>query len=315
MPRQSAQQIALPLDTPSLSTSTLRPGCLVGLKTSVTGNVSYQKNVLEPEHRTRSGAAKEKWETIRIVTNPEEHKKANAVRLKARMIVVNVCATSAFGLLCPESELPKLELAVREARRIINDFNRTATLSRVSLFVITGRIAQDDREAVKAINSEVRDLLRAMSDGVKTLDVKAIRDAAVKARNIGSMLSPEAAAKIKDVIETARGAARKIVKAGETAAQEIDREAITRISEARTAFLELDDPNTGEMGVPEHEARAIDFDPDEPAPEPPPEPQATGRTRSRAPARGNPPRKGKAPPAAPKKAVRRTRRGGAEART
>ena len=77
---------------------------------------------------------------------------------------------------------------------MVDDFNRTATLSRVSVYAMIGRVAADDVEAVKAINSEVSDLLGQMQEGLKNLDVKSIRDAATKAKQIGQMLSPTAAA-------------------------------------------------------------------------------------------------------------------------
>lgn len=279
----------------SLAVSTLRPGFLIGLKTSVRGNVSYQKETIEAEHRTRNGAEKAKWQTERTISDPEEFKKANQVRMKARQIIGSVCANSAFGLLCPESQLPQLELAIKDARREVARFNRTATLTRVSVYVISGRIARDDVEAMRAINSEVRDLLKSMSDGVKNLDVEAVRGAANRARNIGSMLSPEAADKIKSAIETARGAARKIVKAGETAAQEIDREAIRAITQARTAFLDIDDADAPEIASPDAEARAIDLHTEEevPAPVEAALPAETGAARAPR-ARQATPKKGKA---------------------
>lgn len=244
-----------------LDVSTLRPGFLVSLKTSVSGNVSYQKETIQAEHKVRSGAVKAKWQTERTIEDPEEHKKASQVRMKARQIVSSVCAVSAFGLLCPEASQTKLELAIKEARRVVEAFNRRAKLTRVGVYVISGKIARDDVEAVRAIKSEVRDLLNSMSEGVKTLDVEAVRSAANKARNIGSMLSPEAAEKIKGAIEAARGAARKIVKAGEAAAQEIDQEAVRSITQARTAFLDLED-DAAEIAHPTSEARAVDLEPE-----------------------------------------------------
>lgn len=240
-----------------LPVSTLIPGYLVGLATSVTGNVHYTKEILEPEHRTRGGAEKASWKTERIITDPEEHKRANQARMKARQIISSVCAKSAFGLLCPEKNLPELKKAINEASAVVAKFNRTTNLSRVEVYVITGKIARDDVAAVKAINSEVRELLKDMSEGVKNLNVKTVREAASKARNIGTMLSPEAAEKIKGAIEAARGAARKITKAGERAAQEIDREAIKTINQSRAAFV--DSGMEDEVEDVEAEARPVDL--------------------------------------------------------
>lgn len=246
----------------AIKTSTLRPGLLVSLKTHLNGNVSYQKRIIEASHIVKGGLEKARWETERTVSDPKELEAAKQARSKAAQLIRSVCAHSAFGLLCPDNAEDDLEAAIAAARQVAEDFNATARLSRVSVYVITGRIAPDDVEAVRAINSEVRDLLEDMKQGIKNLDVKAIREAANKARNLGAMLTPEAEARIKIAIEAARKSARQIAKAGEQAAQEVDRFAIRKITEQRTAFLDLDDAK--EIARPVAEARALDFAPARP---------------------------------------------------
>jgi vacuolar-type H+-ATPase subunit H len=118
-----------------------------------------------------------------------------------------------------------------------------------------------------------------MVEGIKNLDVTSVRDAADRARDIGRMLTPDAQARIGDAIEAARAAARKIVKAGEQAAQEIDQRNVQRITEARTAFLDLDP--AAEVAAPVEEARALDF---EPTPERTIAPSKKARGRRSAPA-------------------------------
>ena len=174
-------------------------------------------------------------------------------------MIRSTCAQSAFGLLCPQKSADELDKAITEARQIADDFNAAAKMTRVHVYVIGGRIAADDVEAVRAINSEVRDLLATMTEGIRSLDVSAVRDAADRARDIGRMLSPDAQTRIQGAIEAARGAARKIVKAGEQAAEEIDQRTIQRIAEARTAFLDLEP--AAEIAAPAAEARALDFEP------------------------------------------------------
>ena len=149
---------------------------------------------------------------------------------------------------------------------MVDDFNRTATLTRVSVYAMVGKIAADDVEAVKAINSEVSDLLGQMQEGLKNLDVKSIRDAANKAKSIGQMLSPTAAARIQLAVEAARSSARKIVKAGEQAAAEIDLRAIRTVTDSRTAFLDLDEVQ--EIAAPRQDARALDLTPQTTVPAP-----------------------------------------------
>lgn len=242
-------------------TSTLRPGLLVSLKTSVNGNVQYAKRTIEEDHVTATGSKLAVWETERKITDPLEHEKAQRARSEARHAIVAVCSTTAFGLLCPEDKADKLDEAIAKAREIVDAFNRTATVSRLGVYVICGRVAQDDVEAMRAINSEVRDLMDSMSEGIKNLDVKAVRAAANKARTIGQMLSTEASDKIKVAIEQARQTASKYAKAGEGASQEVDLLAIKRIEQQRFAFLDLGDHD--EVAVPVGTGRAVDFAPDE----------------------------------------------------
>jgi hypothetical protein len=231
----------------------------VSLKTTLHGNAHYQKRVIESEHVTETGAERAKWETVRTITDPAEHEKAETARAKAGSLIRGVCSHSAFGLLCPESRTAELEAAIAQARAVADAFNAEAGLSRISVYVITGRIAPDDVEAVRAINSEIAELMQRMTDGISQLDVKAIREAASKAKSVGAMLPAETASRVQDAIAAARATARTITKAGETAAQEIDTRAIKAITEARTAFLDLDDSGQ-EIITPTETGRAIDLD-------------------------------------------------------
>lgn len=222
----------------TMQTSTLRPGLLVSLKTSTRGNVSYEKLDLDLETGT---SELKKWETTRTIADVEEFERAKKARSGAVSIIRKVCAWSAFGLLCPESDKDDLETAITEAKQLIEDFNATAEMTRVHVYVMVGRIAADDVEAVKAINSEVRDLMADMERGLKNLDVQAVRQAAQKAKSLGQMLTPDAEGRVMKAVELARKAASDIVKAGDDAAVEIDTRAIRKIAEQRSSFLDMDD--------------------------------------------------------------------------
>lgn len=90
------------------------------------------------------------------------------------------------------------------------------------------------------------------------MDVEAIRDAANRAKRLDAMVSPDASVRLQKAIDAARSAARQIVKAGETAAQEVDKRALRIISEGRTAFLDLDDAK--EIAAPPVQGRAVDME-------------------------------------------------------
>jgi hypothetical protein len=237
--------------------STIRPGLLVSLKTSLQGNVSYQTRDIEADHIDADGSRRGAWETQRTIKDAAEHERAVKVRSKARSLITGICAPSTFGLLCPESERDKLDMAISEARELAQAFNSGANLSQITVNVIVGRVASDDIEAVRAINSEIRDLLDAMESGLKRLDVDAVRKAANSARALGAMLSPEAERRTQAAIEAARTAARRIVKAGESAANAVDEATLRTIRTARTAFLDMDDAT--DMQAPSVSGRAIDL--------------------------------------------------------
>jgi hypothetical protein len=221
----------------AINATTLRPGFLVVIKTSNRGNATYNKQGATTERKGEAEIAE--WQTTRTILDAKEHEAACKVRSAARAMIASVCVTTPFGMLCPMAAATELELAIREARKAVADFNAVAKVSRIGVYVMTGRIEPNDTEAVKMINSEVRDLFDQMEEGVKNLEVKQIRNAAAKAKEIGAMLSPDMQARVQVAIDAARATATKIVKAGSTAAAEIDRRTITTLKEMRTAFLDL----------------------------------------------------------------------------
>lgn len=237
--------------------STLRPGLLVSLKTSVHGNVAYHVNEIEQDHVDADGIRRATWQTERTIRDPVEHEEAVKLRTRARSLVTGVCTASSFGLLCPEAWEGRLSDAMDEAQEMVAEFNDRATLTRISVYVLVGRIAADDSEAVRAINSEIRELIDTMSGGLERLDIKAVREAATKARQMGAMLSESANQQVQNAIAMARQAARALVKAGEEGAAAIDREALDMLARARTSFLDLDE--AGEVAIPTTEGRGIDL--------------------------------------------------------
>ena len=131
-----------------LRTTTLRPGFLVSLKTSLTGNVSYSTATIESDHETAAGELKARWETERTVSDPAEHEAGIKARSAARTAITRLCSTSTFGLLCPETRGDELAAAIAEARAVADKFNATAGITRLNVGVIVGRVAADDAEKI-----------------------------------------------------------------------------------------------------------------------------------------------------------------------
>lgn len=241
-----------------MNVNTIRPGLLVVIKSNVTGNVSYHKRDLGTKVE-KEGAEVVEWETTRTIADAKEFKEAGQLRMRALGYMYNVCARSTFGLLCPEDKIEALNKGIEKARKEADEFNAKAKITRVNFNIIAGRVAADDVEATRAINGEVRDLLDKMQDGIKKLDVTSIRDAAKRAKDISSIIAPENNEKLQAAIEVARAAARKLVKAGEAAAKEVDKEALAALKSSRTAFLDLDAHDAPKPKASKAKGRAVDF--------------------------------------------------------
>lgn len=249
--------------TTDTAVRTLRPGLLVALNTSVKGNVSYAQRELEGTHLDENGQEVARWETVRTITDPDEHVAAGKCRSKMRAAITSITTTTAFGLLCPEEKADDLREAIRQAQALADEFNEQARLSRITINVLYGRIAQDDVEATKAITAEIRSLMVDMQAGVENLDPDLVQESYNKAKALGAMLSDEAKARSEVAIEAGKQARRqmvKLAKAGETLSVEVRKAAIAKIDMARTSFLDLDDDR--EVQAVEETAPALDFDDD-----------------------------------------------------
>ena len=245
-----------------MKASTLKPGLLVSLKSTVRGGVQYRKVDLEAAHVVSGGAQVSRWETTREIADPAEFELATKARNAARSVIVSACCSSSFGLLCPVGAEGRLEAALAQAQAIVESFNAQARCSRIDVYTLIGRVASDDLEAARAIGAEVRELLDGMQAGIKSADPGAIREAANKARSLSAMLSTASAIQVSAAIAEARRAAREIVarvsKAGEAAAQVVTELSTRKLEEARFAFLDLDEGERGEADAPA--GRGIDLE-------------------------------------------------------
>jgi hypothetical protein len=227
-----------------LTTSTLRPGFLVSLKTSITGNIQYVRT-LNSTIKTENGSAVDEWTTKRTIIDPIEREASQKARSKASSLIRSVCIPSIFGLLCPEDTVEKLEKAIADARKVVDGFNADSKLSRVGIYVLCGRVMPDDAEAVRAISSEIKDLMAEMQGGVENANVEAIREAASKLKGVGGMLTTEMQTKVQMAVDAGRATAKAYVQQRENGDGDgviaVDKTSARRIGELRAAFLDLDD--------------------------------------------------------------------------
>jgi hypothetical protein len=123
----------------ALSTTTLKPGLLVSLKTTISGNRSSHKSVLEPKTIGDDGAERESIKTDTTTLDPAEQETAEQTRRRCRSLIEAVCSSSSFGLLCPENRIPALEQAIDDAQTLANKFNTAAALTRINIYNLRSR--------------------------------------------------------------------------------------------------------------------------------------------------------------------------------
>jgi hypothetical protein len=226
-----------------MRTDILKPGFLVSLGTTLEGGVAYERRDL-PAPDSLNGEEIKRWDTTRTRRDPDEHERAVKARSLATNAVKRVCARvgSQGSLLCPLEREDELDAAIEQAQSIVDTFNSGASHTRISVSIYKGRMAEADEQNTRSIANEVRSLLAAMEAGVIKLDASAIRDAANRARQVGSMLESADAERVNSAIGAARKAARAIVKRiekGGEQASEVLADLQTRpIEVARFAFLD-----------------------------------------------------------------------------
>jgi hypothetical protein len=229
-----------------MSTTMFKPGILVSLKTSMHGGISYIRTDLDASQPNGSVEHVSRWETTRTIDDPTEYEAAVKLRGKVSGLVRTVCAHTAFGMLCGEDRETDLDAAIAEGNRLCAEWNVTSKTVQIHAYALKGRVAATDAEAARAIGSEVRDLLGAMQKGIADVDVKAIREAATRAKQIGAVLDDTQAARVSVAVEAARKAARELVKRIEKeGAERVEvvaglREEKAAIEMARFSFLDLD---------------------------------------------------------------------------
>jgi len=191
---------------------TLRPGLLVGLNTTMSGNVKYRKEDLSVA-TDRHGTETATWKTDRTIADKAEHERAKVTRSQAVYLVRRVCVTTACGYyLCPMEREATLHKAIAEARAMVETFNATAKKTRLGFYVITERLDSGMAEAERIVNAELCELVGAMTASFKAKDAKGMRDAADKAKALAVMLGDAGKKAVAETTAVARDAARRIAK-------------------------------------------------------------------------------------------------------
>lgn len=219
----------------------LKPGYMVALATKIDPPPTYRKTNEATDHA--SAVEVRSWEAEVTVQLPEEYDRAKKVRGRARSLMTGACIVTPFHvLMCPTDRVGQLDAAEAEARRIVEEFNASATFYRVDLQTFRGTVEEDSTRAAQAVGEEVRSLLDSMERSIRLGDVKAARDAAVQAKSISRLLEGAEAEKVSLAVRSLRQLAREVVDKVQGQAEEllevVTEERLRPIAAARMVFLD-----------------------------------------------------------------------------
>lgn len=219
----------------------LKPGLMVALATKIDPPPTYRKTNEATDHA--SAVEVRSWEAEVTVQLPEEYDRAKKVRGRARSLMTGACIVTPFHvLMCPTDRVGQLDEAEAEARRIVREFNESATFYRVDLQTFRGQVEEDSTRAAQAVGEEVRSLLDSMERSIRLGDVKAARDAAVQAKSISRLLEGAEAEKVTLAVRSLRQLAREVVDKVQGQAEEllevVTEERLRPIAAARMVFLD-----------------------------------------------------------------------------
>ena len=231
----------------------LRAGLLLGLHVRIDGGRKYETE--EIKSRTDGATETAEWRTLRTIFDADEYKRAQGVASDVAGTIRKCCVQTDFGPMCPAERLDDLWAATAEARATAEEFNRTARYSTIRATMLPAMVGELDpasaaraaAEAEYAVAGEIRSLLESMQRGIEAADPAKIRDAASKARLLGTMLDEKNAARVTDAIAAARKVARDIVrrveKQGELASTVLAdlKGETSAVEAARFAYLDLEE--------------------------------------------------------------------------
>ncbi len=245
-------------------TQTIRPGIFVNIRTSIDGNVSYQRVDVITGEKLPDGSEKSEWNTKKLVEDPVELERAIKVRGQARTLVEKLCTKTTIGLWCSPEQKGALDAARDAADVLVAEFNRSAQRTKLWISVIPSRLESDDTRALRDITREVSRLVQQMDVGIKEFDADKIREAATEARRLSSMLSDDKKAKVNAAVEQARKAAtmitKRVEKDGEDRALVLLDIQRSQIESARITFLDMEETLNSEVLPAVNAQRFADLD-------------------------------------------------------
>lgn len=233
----------------------IKAGYLVSSKTTLCGGVHFTRT--EYNKNKEGERAVTKWKTTKVIDSPDEYRRGEEIRNRINYLVYRVCVLTSFGLLCPSKKKKELEEAIAEGAKLARDYNRTARYSRITPYIFWTQILNDNEDNLKALSSEIREMLDTMKDGILNIgkkplkdSIKEIKKAADKAKRLTEVLDDSYTGKINVAVEEARKAAREItkrvIKKNESIEEVLKSINTKAIAAARFAFIDTNEKEVKE---------------------------------------------------------------------
>ena len=210
-----------------MNTFNVRPGIFPNIRTSVVdkhyGATDKDHQVLVDRIRA-DGYSEKKTQNTTVRVDPEEWDRASKVRLKARSLVVSVCAKTPWGLIADLDREDDLAGAFLAARAQVDEFNEGSSHYEVKASWFPGVTSGTDASEAANVRVEVIDMVNRLDAALKSADVRNIRKiCGDELRQVNMLLDPdiEQHKAVKALIRRAQETARALVKAGEDNADAI----------------------------------------------------------------------------------------------
>ena len=195
----------------AVPTARVALGWVLNLRSKVVGGAEYDRKQIGLEEAGATppadGEEVRAFQTVARVADPEEYKRAKAVRGKAVAKIWYGCTFTEFGLFCPEDKIAELKVKVAEARAEVAAFNKGARHSRVVLRVLPSRVLPEESGDVAL---EVEEAAAEMEAVAESDDVVATRKAALRVQGLTTILTASLADNIMGKVRAARAAANAV---------------------------------------------------------------------------------------------------------
>ncbi len=169
----------------------IEPCYLVRDRISVDRGVTYHRRDISNEV-LEDGSEQATWETDRHYKNRAETKAANAIYMKARNRIRQVCLVTDIGFVCPLWKQSELDLAVAEAKALIDDFNSTAKVCHISFLVVCTRLDNDNTEGVSLIQDTLVRSTELIKTALTNFDPKAAKESLTLTKQMIDVLADPA---------------------------------------------------------------------------------------------------------------------------